>query len=135
MNEKLLLGTGLALKTIPAASWRRFVAQAPIRSQNFQTKITQTHINIRNTVFEAMIRSGKTVPPQSISEILGLGLEEISQALTLLEQGLIFLSRMENGEINWAFPITVEKTPYRVQMETGKTIYASGSLGTDIAIK
>jgi hypothetical protein len=49
----------------------------------------------------------------------------VNAILDDLEKHMTFLFRNQAGEVVWAYPVTVEKTPHRVTFDTGETIYAA----------
>ena len=49
----------------------------------------------------------------------------IIEILDDLENNLFFLVRNEQGEISWAFPVTVEETPHKLTFSTGEKLNAA----------
>jgi hypothetical protein len=60
-----------------------------------------------------------------ISQALQLPLEQVGAILDQLEKNLFFLVRNEQGAVVWAFPVTVEPTPHRLEFNTGEQLYAA----------
>jgi hypothetical protein len=42
-----------------------------------------------------------------------------------LERRLTFLWRNSDGQVIWAYPVTVETTPHAVTFHTGEQLYAA----------
>jgi hypothetical protein len=42
-----------------------------------------------------------------------------------LEQHMTFLFRNAQGDVVWAYPVTVEQTPHRITFDTGEQLYAA----------
>ena len=42
-----------------------------------------------------------------------------------LEKHMTFLFRNKQGEVTWAYPVTVDKTPHHLTFSTGEQVYAA----------
>jgi hypothetical protein len=51
--------------------------------------------------------------------------EKVVHILNDLEKHMNFLFRNRQGEVTWAYPVTVEKTPHHLTFSTGEQIYAA----------
>jgi hypothetical protein len=49
----------------------------------------------------------------------------VKSILEELERKLFFLVRNEQGAVAWAYPVTVEITPHRLDFNTGERIYGA----------
>jgi len=49
----------------------------------------------------------------------------VNTILVDLEKYLFFLVRNGQGEVTWAYPITVEKTPHALTFSSGERLYAA----------
>ncbi|MCP4177300.1 MAG: hypothetical protein GY756_06000 [bacterium] len=67
----------------------------------------------------------KPLSPQLISSKLNLPIDNVITALNCLEKSMAFLYRNEQGEVVWAYPFTVVKTPHRITISSGETLYAA----------
>jgi hypothetical protein len=56
---------------------------------------------------------------------LGLSLDRTKTILDELERNLFFLVRNAAGAVSWAFPITVEPTPHRLEFDSGHEVFAA----------
>ncbi len=83
------------------------------------------HHRVRNFVVSELPRAGQALPPETIASRLGLPLEQVLHILDELEKHLVFLFRNPQGEVAWAYPVTVEPTPHRVTFSSGEKIYAA----------
>jgi hypothetical protein len=61
----------------------------------------------------------------TISESLRLVPEIVTGIVTELERNLFFLVRNEDGEVSWAYPVTVDRTPHRLAFSTGERLYGA----------
>ena len=87
--------------------------------------MSSDHHAVRNFVVSELPRAGKALPPEYIAHRLGLPLEQVAQILDDLERHLVFLFRNPQGEVAWAYPVTVDPTPHRVTFSSGEKIYAA----------
>ncbi len=87
--------------------------------------MTADHRRVRYFVVSELPRAGKALPPEYIALKLGLPLEQVINILGDLEKHLVFLFRNPQGEVSWAYPVTVDETPHRVTFSSGEKIYAA----------
>jgi hypothetical protein len=125
MDKNLLLGMWRYLLPIPPQIWRGEVersAEGGIRRIRF---LSEDHHRIRDLVVRELPRYARPIPPAWITTQLGLPLERVSAILDELERGLTFLFRNPQGEVTWAYPVTVDETPHRVTFSSGEKLYAA----------
>ena len=125
MKEYVLLSAGQLFTEIPRETWEQHVEQAPkdiAKTLNFMTDV---HHLIRYFVVRELPRFGKPLSPEMISEKLDLPLSKTNEILDELEKNLFFLVRNEQGEVTWAFPVTVDNTPHHMTFSTGETLNAA----------
>ncbi len=87
--------------------------------------MTPEHHRVRNFVVSELPRAGIALPPATIASRLDLAPEQVSHILDDLERHLFFLFRNPQGEVAWAYPVTVDPTPHRVTFSSGEQIYAA----------
>ena len=87
--------------------------------------MSDDHHRVRNFVVSELPRAGKALPPAAIASRLDLTLEQVIKILDDLERHLVFLFRNPQGEVAWAYPVTVDQTPHRVTFSSGEKIYAA----------
>ncbi len=125
MEEKVLLGRDQHIVDIPQATWRQHLAQVPEHSQARLRFMTDTHHQVRYFAVKELVRGQKPIEPEFIAEMLALPLEQVKIILDELERKLFFLVRNAQGAVAWAYPVTVEKTPHRLDFNTGEQLYAA----------
>jgi hypothetical protein len=69
--------------------------------------------------------NGKPLSPELISNKLGFPADRVKDALDYLEKRMTFLYRNEDGDVVWAYPVTVDKTPHKITFNTGEKLYAA----------
>ena len=125
MNKRLLLGLWRYLLPVPPQVWRGEVertAEGGIRALRF---MSEDHHRVRDLVVRELPRCGRPIPPGWIAEQLQLPLGQVTAILDELERGMTFLFRNPQGEVAWAYPVTVDETPHRVTFSSGEKLYAA----------
>jgi predicted transcriptional regulator len=125
MNEKVLLGRDRQIIEIPQTVWEQHLAQIPLHSQARLNFMTDAHHRIRYFVVKELVNRQKPIGPEFISEKLNMSLNQVNFTLEELERKLFFLVRNEQGAVAWAYPVTVEKTPHRLNFSNGERLYGA----------
>lgn len=126
MNRNLLLGLGRFLMPIPRPIWTRQVTKDEQGIQSGALDfMTADHHRVRDLTVLELPRQGRPLPPDWIARQLSLPLEQVQTILDELEQHMTFLFRNPQGEVTWAYPVTVDKTPHRVTFSSGESVYAA----------
>lgn len=126
MSDVILVGRGSAILEVPADSWHNYLAQAHQHSSPRLRFMTQEHHQVRNFVVSALPRNDdKPLSPHVIATRLQLPLASVIAILNDLQRHLFFLVQNEAGEVDWAFPVTVEQTPHSLSFSTGEHIFAA----------
>ena len=125
MEGKILLGRDHRMIEVPQAKWEQHLAQIPEHSQTRLKFMTEIHHRIRYFAVKELAIRQKPLKPEYLSERLQLPLEVVKSTLEELEQKLFFLVRNEEGAVAWAYPVTVEATPHKIQFHSGERLYAA----------
>ena len=125
MEDKILLGRDQQILDIPQTMWKQHLAQAPQHSKARLSFMTDAHHQVRYLVVRELVNRQKPVEPEFISERLNMPLAQVGGILEELEKRLFFLVRDEQGSVAWAFPVTVETTPHRLDFSTGEQCYGA----------
>ena len=120
MEDQLLLGLWRCWLPIPPQIWQRVV-----KGEANLEVMGADHHRVRNLAVSELPREGKPLPPEWISEKLDLPLSKVISILDELEQNLTFLFRNPQGDVTWAYPVTIEKTPHLVTFSTGEQVYSA----------
>ena len=113
MRENILATAGDQITEIPREIWEQHEGQTLQDISKVLGFMTKAHHLIRYFVVRELPRIGKPIPPELISEELNIPLARTIEILDDLEKNLFFLVRNEQGEISWAFPVTVNKTQHQ----------------------
>jgi len=125
MEDKVLLGRNQQILEIPYASWKKHLTQPSEHNQSRLSFMTEVHQRIRSFVVKELVHQQKPLEPDYISTTLNMPLAQVTGILEELERKLFFLVRNEQGAVAWAYPVTVEKTPHRLNFSTGERLYAA----------
>ncbi len=125
MNKSLLMGLGRIFLRIPRPIWQQEVTRGARAADRSLAFMTSDHHNVRDFVVREMPRFAKPIPPETIAQSLDMELVHVISILGELEKKLTFLFRNEDGAVNWAYPVTVDKTPQRITFSTGEQVYAA----------
>ena len=125
MSETILIGRRRLLTSIPRSQWEEQLSSVPAAIKNRLSFMTRQHHLVRYFVVRSLPRIGRPIPPDLIAEKLMLPLHLVNAILGELEERLFFLVRDEHGHVSWAYPVTADKTPHHLSIDTGERIYAA----------
>ncbi|MFN8372724.1 MAG: hypothetical protein U0694_07585 [Anaerolineae bacterium] len=125
MNGNVLLGVSRYLLPIPRFLWQQQVQQNAAQMAASLSFMSPEHHAVRNFVVREIPKVGKPLPPEYIAASLSLPLTQVVSILEELERHMTFLFRNEHGAVAWAYPVTADKTPHRVTLQTGEVVYAA----------
>ena len=125
MKNKLWLGLKRHLLPVPQHVWQGQVEHGAKHNQERLAFMTADHHRVRDYTVRELPRIAAPIPPERIAEDLALPLPHVVHLLDDLEKHLTFLFRNPQGEVTWAYPVTVDPTPHRITFSTGEQIYAA----------
>ena len=125
MSNKLMLGLWRYVLHVPPFIWQKQIDKGKKRFEKEHGKMPQDFRNVHHFVVRELPRAGKPLDEEFISGELGLSFERVRSALDYLERRMTYLYRNKAGEVIWAYPVTVEKTPHKIAFDTGERLYAA----------
>lgn len=125
MKNKLMLGWWRYILKVPPFLWEKQISKAKKKFEAQNSFMSKEHLLAHHFVVRELPYVGKPLSPEFISGKLGLSLDRVKIILDALEKRLTFLYRNTKGEVVWAYPVTVDKTPHRVTFNTGEQLYAA----------
>ena len=125
MEDKILLGRYQKRVEMPQATWKQHLGQIPQHSQSRLSFMTSAHHQIRNFVVKAMVNTQKPIEAEFISEKMNMPLELVMPILEELERKLFFIVRNDRGAVAWAYPVTVESTPHKMDFSRGECLFGA----------
>ena len=126
MMDTILIGRGEKMYEISSERLRKHLADVPEHMRLRLSFMTVDHHRIRNFVVRELPRNhGKALSAGSISRRLDLPLSRTVSILADLQKNLFFLVLNESGEVSWAFPVTTDRTPHRLNFSSGEKVFAA----------
>ena len=87
--------------------------------------MSEEHQLVRNYVVQALPRVGKPLSAEYIADKMNIHIDRVKVILDDLEQHMTFLCRYGQSAVNWAYPVTVDRTPHSIAYSTGERGYAA----------
>ena len=81
--------------------------------------MSKEHGLVYHFVVRELPYTGKPLSPEYIANKLNLSINRVKIILDDLEKRMTFLFRNKKGEVVWAYPVTVDKTPHHLTFNTG----------------
>jgi hypothetical protein len=125
MENRLLTGVWRYMVGVPPRLWEKQIEKARHKVKKSTGFMSEDHRRVHHYVVRELPRFGAPLPPETVSRELELPLERTVEILRDLEGHLTFLYRNDQGEVVWAYPVTVEKTPHRITFGSGESLYAA----------
>ena len=125
MSKKLMLGLWRCIINVPPFLWEKQISKAKRRFENEHSSISKEHHSVHHFVVRELPYVGKPLSPELVADKLGIPVDRVRTILGDLEERMTFLFRNNNGEVVWAYPVTVDKTPHHVSFNTGEELYAA----------
>jgi hypothetical protein len=124
-HDAILVGRGDQIRVQPFDPLRRQLESLENTRSPRLAFMTESHHRVRDFAVTELPRLGRALPPDHIAEGTRLPLDRVDALLNDLEVHLFFLVRDGERRVSWAFPVTSEKTPHRLELSTGETIFAA----------
>jgi len=125
MSKKLKLGLWRYIINVPPSLWEKQISKAKRKLQTEYDFLSKEHHSVHHFVVRELPYVGKPLSPELIADKLGIPMDRVRTILDDLEKGMTFLFRNNNGEVVWAYPVTVDKTPHHISFNTGEELYAA----------
>jgi len=127
MKDRIMLGLWKYMLSIPPyiIDMKKQLEKNKLRYEAAMGFMTPDHRRVHHFVVRELPKIGKPLPPELIATSLGLPQEKVVFILDELERHMTFLFRNRRGEVTWAYPVTVEKTPHHLTFSTGEQAYAA----------
>ena len=125
MNNQLMLGLWRYVINVPPFLWQKQIARGKRKFEKEHGFLSEEYRLIHHYVVRKLPFNSNPLTPELISDELGFSVDRVINALDYLEKRMTFLYRNKNGEVVWAYPVTVDKTPHRITLNTGEQLYAA----------
>jgi hypothetical protein len=125
MGNKLLMGIWRTMVRVPPVLWEKQIEKAVRRVKKSTRFMSPDHQRVHHYVVRELPRIGRPIPAEKVARELSLSREHAVDILNDLEKHMTFLCRNEQGQVVWAYPVTIEKTPHRISFNSGEQLYAA----------
>ena len=123
--DPVIVFRGGKAEEVSGPAWAMEVRAAPARIAERLEFMSMDHHAVRRFAVCELVRTGRPVEPEVIGSQTALGLDRVTDVLAELEERLFFLVRNDDGNVTWAFPVTVDRTPHRLTFSTGERLYGA----------
>lgn len=110
---------------LPPGIGRKRVGRLAERARAEVGTLSAQHRAAHHFVVRELPRFSGPLTPQTIAEGVELAPATVTETLDYLEARKGFLFRNQDGAVVWAYPVTAEATPHRIQFRSGETLYAA----------
>ena len=125
MKDTILVGKGREIVKVPRKQWEGHLAAVPEHMGRRLAFMTEQHHRIRYFVVRELPALNSPMTPEYISKSLEIPIGRVRTILEELERNRFFLVRDEQGAVSWAYPVTVDQTPHRLEFSTGELTFAA----------
>jgi hypothetical protein len=125
MSGTVLIGRGHEIIEMSQKNWESGLSQAQQHIKGRLDFMSDEHHLVRNFVVRIFPNVGEPLSPEFVAQELNLPVSRVNVILEELEKHLTFLFRNEQGEVIWAYPMTVDSTPHHITFDTGEHINAA----------
>jgi len=125
MKNKLMMGLWKYMINVPPFLWEKQIAQGKKKYAEHLAFMSGEHRLVHHFVVRELPLAAKPLSPEFIANALNIPMQRVISILDDLESHMTFIFRNADGSVEWAYPVTVEKTPHRVTFLTGETLYAA----------
>jgi hypothetical protein len=110
---------------IPAFIINKLISSGIKKAKRNVQRFSEDKKKIHHFVVRQLPKAGRPISLDYISDSLKISPEKVERLVNELENEKTFLYRNNSDGINWAYPVTVEKTPHRVIFSTGEQVNAA----------
>ena len=127
MKDRIMLGLWKYMLSVPPyiIDLKKQLEKNKLRYEAAMGFMTQDHRRVHHFSVRELPKTGKPLQPGMIAAGLDLPQEKVVDILSDLEKHMTFLFRNKQGEVTWAYPVTVERTPHHLTFSTGEQVYAA----------
>lgn len=125
MKNKLMLGLWRYIIEVPPFLWEKGVEQGRKKFEKEHGFLSEEGRLIHHFAVRELPRRSRPLSPELISDELGIPVDRTNATLDYLERRMTFLYRNKDGDVVWAYPVTVAETPHRITFNSGEQLYAA----------
>jgi hypothetical protein len=121
MRNYILFGIGRFTFPVPIFLFKSLLGKEVDSTRQHVSRLSDDQHRVRDFAVKEIPNVGKPITPEFIGESLDLSRDKTVSILDELEKGMTYLWRGDGENVTWAYPVTVDETPYRYTFNTGET--------------
>ncbi|HMK35963.1 MAG TPA: hypothetical protein VK463_12895 [Desulfomonilaceae bacterium] len=125
MKNRIMIGFWRYMINLPPFVWEKEISKAKRKFEAELGFMSDEHRLVHHFVVKELPYAGEPLSPEVVANKVDLPVRRVSAILDDLEKHMTFLFRDNRGNVVWAYPVTVEKTPHHVTFNTGEELYAA----------
>ncbi|OGW47099.1 MAG: hypothetical protein A2078_05645 [Nitrospirae bacterium GWC2_57_9] len=127
MKNRIMLGLWKYMLNVPTflLDPKKQLMREKMRFGAAMGFMTEDHRRVHHFAVKELPHVKQPLSPDLIAQKLDLSRDEVVSVLTDLEKHMTFLFRNKQGEVTWAYPVTVDKTPHHLTFSSGEQVYAA----------
>lgn len=127
MKDRIMLGLWKYMISLPPflMNMKKQIEREKIRYEMAMGFMREDHRRVHHFVVRQLPDAGKPLSPDVIARNIGLDRDLVVSILDDLEKHMTFLFRNKQGDVTWAYPVTVERTPHHLTFSSGEQVYAA----------
>jgi hypothetical protein len=127
MKDRIMLGLWKYMLSVPPflMDMKKQLARGKMRYEAAMGFMTRDHRRVHHFAVRELPHAGEPLSPEFIAGKLDLPRDRVVSVLNDLEKHMTFLFRNRQGEVTWAYPVTVDKTPHHLTFSSGEQVYAA----------
>ena len=125
VSGNILVGAGREIQRVSDDAFVKSIKGLPARMASRLAFMSRDHHTVRDFAVRELPRQDRPLSAIQIAQVSGLPTQHVSAILAELEKNLFFLVRDSQGDVNWAFPVTISPTPHRLRFSTGEKVFGA----------
>lgn len=126
MIDRVLIGRHGVIEETAFGPWSRAVETSTLAMSARLAFMTSDHHRVRNAAVRELPRNGgRPLDIDALARTLALASRTAHGIVEELERNLFFLVRRGRRHISWAFPVTVERTPHALRLDSGERVFGA----------
>jgi hypothetical protein len=123
--NRLLFGYRRLMLPLPWALFTRMASIETDKSRRKLGNLNEDQRRVHHFVVRELPAYARPMEPDFVARKLAMDRGLVETIMDELERRKLFLYRPGGRDVEWAYPVTVVKTPHRVEFSSGESIWAA----------
>ncbi len=123
--KKVLFGHGRRMLPIPWALFKKMAALEAAKGRRNFGNLDENQRRVHHFVVRELPGYARPMGAEFVAGSLGMNTGLVEAIMDDLERRKVFLYRPGGRDVEWAYPVTVARTPHRVDFSSGESIWAA----------